>query len=665
MSQNIDPTQLDTRPYDRRMEEYLKMAIPGFARDNEPRYTNAMTAMFDRIVPGLMGGKQDPNSRPANAMTAMVDHMMKNSQGMAQGGPVRYAEGGDTESGMNLESSMNLDELPSLNINIIGKPSESNSDQMPGVLGNMGAGLWDGGTGPWNSNPWGRSTPASAPAQPKSYALNLNSGKQEAQYAQGGPIRYAEGGDTESSMNLDELPSPNLSNGSSGQSEGFQRVLTGFGELSERGPSPGHRMVGDFMSGLLSYDPVIIDMIRGGNLKGKPKSYALNVESGKQEPQYAHGGEVQHFAESGLAEGDNRTFGEDFSTMQRYITNLPGYLLKPFMELAAKTSAKQAYDTLTKNYPSMPKDVFADKKAGVDMKAPTTIPGTGVLGSQAAADKMFGAQYDPSQSIGYKGAPSKEAPSAAIGSAYDEEKVRNIGDYAKELQDYLGPDKNTAAQRERLAKMEGRAARMEQQAPWLALTEAGFGAMAGTSPFALTNFGAGAQMGLKSYGAAQDKLAALEEKRMSIVMNIDQAERREKLAVAEFGAKSKEAAQERNFKRKLQREHDNTLKQMNADDNIKALMAAQIKSQPTITESLKVKEWVDQNMPQEEKFILSGPNGLGKGSSDPESKNFSAYTDRMKAARLKLEKEAVRRPGVPEVSGVPVTTSRAKFLGFE
>jgi hypothetical protein len=95
MSQNIDPTQLDTRPYDRRMEEYLKMAIPGFARDNEPRYTNAMTAMFDHV-----GGvkKQEPTSRPANAMNAMYEHLTKKSQGMAQGGYLNGAGDGMSDS---------------------------------------------------------------------------------------------------------------------------------------------------------------------------------------------------------------------------------------------------------------------------------------------------------------------------------------------------------------------------------------------------------------------------------------------------------------------------------------------------------------------------------------------------------------------------------------
>jgi hypothetical protein len=405
------------------------------------------------------------------------------------------------------------------------------------------------------------------------------------------------------------------------------------------------------------------------------RSYAnggiVAFDDGGEVDHYAQGGEVQHFVEGGT------------SKLGRW---WEGYKQRSQESLAIEDEIQRlqneyyslTVDPLKKTLPGQP-EAAAQKqaeikqrinelraaKSGAVSNAPSTPPGPNVMGSQAAADKMFGTQYDPSQSIGYKGAPAKEAPSAAIGGAYNNEKVQSIGDYAKELQDYLGPDKNLALQKERLAKMEGRATRMEQQAPWLALAEAGFGMAAGTSPFALTNIGAGAQMGLKSYGAAQDKLAMLEEKRMVIAMNMDQAERREKLAVAEFGAKSKEAAQERNFKRQLQREHDATLKQMNTDDNLKALQAAMIKNQPTITESLKVKEWVDANLPKEEKLILEGPNGLGKNSSDPESKNFSAYLDRMEKAKLKLEREAIRRPGIPEVTGSPVTTSRAKFLGFE
>jgi uncharacterized OsmC-like protein len=140
---------------------------------------------------------------------------------------------------------------------------------------------------------------------------------------------------------------------------------------------------------------------------------------------------------------------------------------------------------------------------------------------------------------------AKEAAEAAKKAAPAEEKIKSIGDYAKELQDYVGTDPNAAAQRERLLKMEERAARREEMAPYMALTEAGFKTMQGTSPFALTNIGAGAQAGLQSYATAQDKIADLEEKRNALALGLDQAQRSERIAFAQFGATSKQAEETR------------------------------------------------------------------------------------------------------------------------
>ena len=72
----------------------------------------------------------------------------------------------------------------------------------------------------------------------------------------------------------------------------------------------------------------------------------------------------------------------------------------------------------------------------------------------------------------------------------------------------------------------------------MALTEAGFKTMAGTSPFALTNLGAGAEAGLKSYGAAQDKMASLEEKRYALMNDAAKADRAERQAAIQFGENS-------------------------------------------------------------------------------------------------------------------------------
>jgi len=120
--------------------------------------------------------------------------------------------------------------------------------------------------------------------------------------------------------------------------------------------------------------------------------------------------------------------------------------------------------------------------------------------------------------------------------------------------EFMGPNEDRTKLQEKIDKMEKRAARQEELAPYMALTEAGFKTMAGTSPFALTNFGAGAQAGLQSYGAAQDKMAALEEKRYTLMNEAAKADRAEKQAIAKFGFDSEEAKMNRDQKERLGQE---------------------------------------------------------------------------------------------------------------
>jgi len=120
--------------------------------------------------------------------------------------------------------------------------------------------------------------------------------------------------------------------------------------------------------------------------------------------------------------------------------------------------------------------------------------------------------------------------------------------------EFMGTNEDRDRLNKKLDAMEKRAARQEELAPWMALTEAGFKTMAGTSPFALTNLGAGAQAGLQSYGAAQDKLAALEEKRYALMNEAAKADRAEKQAIVKFGFDSEEAKMNRDQKERLTRE---------------------------------------------------------------------------------------------------------------
>jgi hypothetical protein len=120
--------------------------------------------------------------------------------------------------------------------------------------------------------------------------------------------------------------------------------------------------------------------------------------------------------------------------------------------------------------------------------------------------------------------------------------------------EFMGPNEDRTKLQEKIDAMEKRAARQEELAPWMALTEAGFKTMAGTSPFALTNLGAGAEAGLKSYGAAQDKMAALEEKRYALMNEAAKADRAERQAIVKFGFDSEEAKANRDQKERLGQE---------------------------------------------------------------------------------------------------------------
>jgi hypothetical protein len=126
-----------------------------------------------------------------------------------------------------------------------------------------------------------------------------------------------------------------------------------------------------------------------------------------------------------------------------------------------------------------------------------------------------------------------QAPQQATES-YEDALRKRMGIY----KEFMGSNEDRDRLNKKIDAMEKRAARQEELAPWMALTEAGFKTMAGTSPFALTNLGAGAQAGLQSYAGAQDKLANLEEKRYALMNEAAKADRAEKQAAITFGENS-------------------------------------------------------------------------------------------------------------------------------
>ncbi len=126
-----------------------------------------------------------------------------------------------------------------------------------------------------------------------------------------------------------------------------------------------------------------------------------------------------------------------------------------------------------------------------------------------------------------------QAPQQATES-YEDALRKRMGIY----KEFMGSNEDRDKLNKKIEAMEARAARQEEMAPWMALTEAGFKTMQGTSPFALANLGAGAQAGLQSYGAAQDRMANLEEKRYALMNEAAKADRAERQAAITFGENS-------------------------------------------------------------------------------------------------------------------------------
>jgi hypothetical protein len=131
------------------------------------------------------------------------------------------------------------------------------------------------------------------------------------------------------------------------------------------------------------------------------------------------------------------------------------------------------------------------------------------------------------------------------------EGVKSLSDYAKEFRDVVGEDPMQAKLAARMEKMDAASAKQAEQAPWMALAQAGFGIAAGKSPYALQNIAAGAMEGVKSYGDAQDKMAALEDKRFALMNDMAKAQRAEQLAIASKGADSRDAQLARDQQERL------------------------------------------------------------------------------------------------------------------
>jgi hypothetical protein len=160
---------------------------------------------------------------------------LANEQAMTTAQTLGYAEGGDV-------SDYRKDQT-ALNLNLVGGPTDSAPDATQNPLlrlfGGLGSSLGPTGMptpGPMGVGMYGMNSPLFgllqqlSPPKPKAYALNLKSGKQEAQYAEGGDVSGSPSADVAAEMALSGI-SPESVRGDMVDDSGrlpytYDRILT-------------------------------------------------------------------------------------------------------------------------------------------------------------------------------------------------------------------------------------------------------------------------------------------------------------------------------------------------------------------------------------------------------------------------------------------------------
>ena len=183
----------------------------------------------------------------------------------------------------------------------------------------------------------------------------------------------------------------------------------------------------------------------------------------------------------------------------------------------------------------VPQQIQPIAQTNIGSNQPTTLPPTTNIGSNQPYTTAGGVLA----------LPSAPAMTGFNGSEYDKalSGKESEEDYRKRMEGYLGPNTGIESLRGKLSKLEEESVADKEKAPWMALMKAGLATMAGTSPYALTNIGKGAQEGVADYIDAQKEFRKAQEKQFEIQSQLESAQRRERSDIYKYGAESKRADQ--------------------------------------------------------------------------------------------------------------------------
>jgi hypothetical protein len=144
-----------------------------------------------------------------------------------------------------------------------------------------------------------------------------------------------------------------------------------------------------------------------------------------------------------------------------------------------------------------------------------------------------------------------------LGALYDEAIAQNpivTAEQARQKrEEFLGPNTGIASLREDINKMKTEATEDKERAPWMALMKAGLATMAGTSPYALTNIGKGAQEGVADYIEAQKDYRKAAEKQLELNAKLGVAERQEKIDAYNYGDNAEITSKSANTRLKVEK----------------------------------------------------------------------------------------------------------------
>jgi hypothetical protein len=286
---------------------------------------------------------------------------------------------------------------------------------------------------------------------------------------------------------------------------------------------------------------------------GEVHGHAQEVQRFAQN--YARGGEVQHFANRGLVEGLTSNKLAPLGVPQPQWDAMSDYEKSNYILSKRKTALPASQiqdDSLNSILPGRKK--LQTQQAGIS-ELPAAVERKPIITNNEKGkgyippdEKPKDPSANPAVSVGTPAVTGIGRVSYETPTDYSAEYDANLRpelsaqEAMAKYQGLMGTDVGRQKLNERLAAMEAKAVKEEEQAPWMALANAGLGIAAGKSQFALQNIAEGAQVGLRDYAAARERLAAKEEKRFSIQSQLAQAERAERAAAATYGLQSEEAA---------------------------------------------------------------------------------------------------------------------------